>query len=180
MKTRNILLLIFLLVLIDQSVKLIIYSSFMNVNCEIIHGVLDFNPLFNSKYSFVNYSLHKSTGMDMGALFHIALFALVWLILFLGYRFFKSIDSRNKTLDVATSFFTAAVICSYLGMLVWEKGTLDFLHIKRMMNIIFDLKDIYINCFVVLFNIGVIQVQKKYRVKLADLKNYLKGLFKHH
>lgn len=180
MKTRKMLLLILLLVLIDQGVKLIIYSRFMNVHCEIIPGVLDFTPFFNSKYSFANDSLYRLTGMDVGLLFHIILFAIVWLILFTGYRFFKSIDSRNKMLDVAISFFTAAVICSYLGILVWEKGILDFLHIKWMMNIIFDLKDIYINCFGILFCIGIMKMEKKHHVKREDLRNYLKKLLKHH
>ena len=61
MKTRNIILLIVLLVLIDQGVKLIIYTSFMNTNFEIIPKILDFQPTFNSKYSFVNDSVYKNT-----------------------------------------------------------------------------------------------------------------------
>lgn len=47
MKARNIVLLIMLLILIDQGVKLIIYSSFMDTNYEIIHGVLDFKPFMH-------------------------------------------------------------------------------------------------------------------------------------
>lgn len=178
MKARNIVLLIMLLILIDQGVKLIIYSSFMDTNYEIIHGVLDFKPFFNSKYSFVNDSIYKRTGMDAGLLFHIVLFAIVWLIQFIGYNFFKRFDSGNKILDVSISFFTAAVICSYLGILVWRKGILDFLHIKLIGNIIFDLKDIYINCFVILFCLNAIKIELKHNIKLIDLKNYLKGLFK--
>ena len=92
MKARNIVLLIMLLILIDQGVKLIIYSSFMDTNYEIIHGVLDFKPFFNSKYSFVNDSIYKRTGMDAGLLFHIVLFAIVWLIQFIGYNFFKRFE----------------------------------------------------------------------------------------
>lgn len=94
----------------------------MDTNYEIIHGVLDFKPFFNSKYNFVNDSIYKRTGMDAGLLFHIVLFAIVWLIQFIGYNFFKRFDSGNKILDVSISFFTAAVICSYLGILVWRKG----------------------------------------------------------
>jgi hypothetical protein len=51
MKTRNIIFLIALLVILDQVVKLIIYNSFMDVDCEIIPKVLEFKPVFNSKYS---------------------------------------------------------------------------------------------------------------------------------
>ena len=177
MKTRNIILLIVLLVLIDQGVKLIVYTSFIDTNFEIIPKVLDFKPTFNSKYSFVNDSVYKNTGMDAGLLFHIILFAIIWFILFAGYKFFKSIDPHNKTLDVSIAFFTSAVICAYLGMLVWEKGILDFLHFKLYFHFVFDLKDIYTNCFVVLLLISTIKIETKYNVKLTDLTNYLKALF---
>lgn len=178
MKKRNIILLIVLLVLIDQGVKLIVYTSFIDTNFEIIPKVLDFKPTFNSKYSFVNDSVYKSTGMDAGLLFHVILFAIIWFILFMGYKFLKSIDSHNKILDVSIAFFTSAVICAYLGMLVWEKGILDFLHFKLLGYIICDLKDIYINCFVVLFLVSTMRIEKKHNVKLVDLTNYLKSLFK--
>lgn len=52
--------------MIDQIAKLIIYNSFMDINCEIIPKVLDFKPIFNSKYSFVNDLIHKRTDMDAG------------------------------------------------------------------------------------------------------------------
>lgn len=87
-------------------------------------------------------------------------------------------DQHNQTLDVSIAFFTSAVICAYLGMLVWEKGILDFLHFKLHFNFVFDLKDVYTNCFVVLFLISAIKIEKKHSVKLVDLRNYLKGLFK--
>lgn len=178
MKTRNIILLIVLLVLIDQGVKLIVYTLFIDTNFEIKPNVLDFKPIFNSKYSFVNDSVYKNTGMNAGLLFHIILFAIIWLILFVGYKFFKSIDPHNKTIDVSVAFFTSAVICSYLGMLVWEKGILDFLHFKLHFNFVFDLKDVYTDCFLVLMLVSALRIEKKHNIKLADLRNYLKGLFK--
>lgn len=178
MKIRNIIPLIILLVLIDQGVKLIVYTSFIDTNFEIIPKVLDFKPTFNSKYSFVNDSIYKNTGMDAGLLFHIILFAIIWFIQFVGYKFFKSIDLHNKTIDVSMAFFTSAVICAYLGMLVWEKGIVDFLHFKLHFNFVFDLKDVYINCFVALFFISTIKIEMKHNVKLVDLWNYLKGLFR--
>ena len=177
MKIRSIILLIVVLVVIDQIVKLIIYNSFMDVNCEIIPKVLDFKPVFNSKYSFVNASIHKRIGLDAGLFFHVILFALIWVILFLFYRFFKEIAPKNKMLDVSFCFLTASVICAYLGILVWEKGILDFLHFKLLGYIICDLKDIYINCFVVLLLISTIKIEKEYKIKLKDMISYFKGLF---
>jgi len=163
--------------MIDQGVKLIIYSFLMDTNYEIIHGVLDFTPVFNNKYSFVNDSVYKRTGIDVGLLFHIVLFVTVWFIQFIGYSFFKSIDSKNIALDVSISCFTAAVICSFLGMLAWSEGILDFLHIKLIINIIFDLKDIYINCFIVLFWISAMKLSIRYNIKFKDFSSYIKRLF---
>jgi len=91
MRTRNIILLIVLLVIIDQAAKLIIYHSFMDINCEIIPQLLDFKPTFNSKYSFVNDSIYKKTGMDAGLTFHIILFPLIWFVLFLFFFYFFSL-----------------------------------------------------------------------------------------
>lgn len=178
MKIRNIILLVLLLVIIDQGVKLIIYHSFMDNHYEIIPKVLDFKPFFNSKYSYLNDSIHKRTGLDAGLIFHIILFALTWLILFVPYRFFKSIAPTNKMLDVSFSFFTAAVICAYLGILVWEKGILDFLHLKLLVNFIFELKDLYVNCFLILLLISAKKIEAKHKIELKDMVDYTKGLFK--
>ena len=167
-----------LLVLIDQGVKLIVYALYIDTNIEVIACVLDFKPALNSKYSFVNDSVYKNSGMDAGLLFHIILFAIIWFILFVGYKFFKSIDPHNKTIDISIAFFTSAVICAYSGMLVWEKGILDFLHFKFHFNFVFDLKDVYTDCFLVLMLVSALRIEKKHDIKLADLRNYLKGLFK--
>lgn len=164
--------------MIDQIAKLIIYNSFMDINCEIIPKVLDFKPIFNSKYSFVNDLIHKRTDMDAGGIFHVILFALIWYVLFLSYKFFKGFSPHNKMLDVSFAFFTAGVICAYLGILVWEKGILDFLHFKLFGYIICDLKDIYINCFVVLLVISTTKIEQEHKIKLRDMTSYIKSLFK--
>lgn len=178
MRTRNIIFLIVLLVIIDQVTKLIIYHSFMDVNLEIVPQLLDFKPTFNSKYSFVNDSIYKKTGMDAGLTFHIILFPLIWFVLFLFYRFFKGIAPKNKMLDISFCFLTAGYICGYLGILVWEKGILDFLYFKLLGGVVFDLKDIYIDCYIVFFIISTMKIEKEHKIKLKDMMSYLKALFK--
>ena len=66
--------------------------------------------------------------MDAGLIFHIILFALAWFMIYIIYRYLKKLNFANKIVDMGIVFFTAAVICAYLGILVWEKGILDFLH----------------------------------------------------
>ncbi len=150
----------------------------MDVTYEIIPKVLDFRPMFNSKYSFVNDTIHQRTGIDAGLIFHVILFTLIWIVIFIFYRFFKGVAPENKLLDVSFSFFTAGLICSYLGILVWEKGILDFLCFKPLGYVTCDLKDIYINCFLVLMLISAIKIEKEHKITLKDMVSYLKGLFK--
>lgn len=178
MKTRNITFLIILLVVIDQAIKLIIYHFFMDINYKIIPEVLDFQPMFNTKNSFVNDLAYKKIGIDLGLIFHVILFALIWIFLFLFYRFFKGVAPKNKMLDVSFSFFTAGVICAYLGILIWEKGVLDFLYFKLLVHVVFDLKDIYINCFLLLLVISTMKIEKEHQISLKNMGDYLKDLFK--
>lgn len=178
MKTRTILLLILLLIGIDQGIKLIIYTFFIDTRFEIVPNVLGFLPTFNSKYSFVNDSLYKHTGMDAGLPFHLALFTLIWYTQFVAYKFFKSIAPHNKTLDLSIVFLTSSVICASLGMLAWQKGVLDFLHFKLLFNFVFDLKDIYVHCFLILLLISTLKIEQKHHITLADLSKHLKKLIK--
>lgn len=115
--------------------------------------------------------------MDAGLIFHAIVFALVWLVLFPFYKFFKNIAPGNKTLDVSFSFLTAGVICAYLGILIWQDGTLDFLHFKLGASVVFDLKDIYINCFVILLIISTKKIEKEHKTTLQDMMHYIKSLF---
>lgn len=105
MKTRSMILFIILLVIFDQVTKLIVYNLFMDYNFEVIPHILDFKPVFNGRYSFVNDSIYQRTGMDAGLFFHLILFALIWGILFVYYRFHKKVAPTNKMIDVAFSFF---------------------------------------------------------------------------
>jgi len=63
-------------------------------------------------------------------------------------------------------------------MLVWEKGILDFLCFKPLGYVTCDLKDIYINCFLVLMLISTIKIEKEHKIILKDMGAYFKNLLK--
>lgn len=176
MKTRNIVLWVIVLVIIDQVIKLIINSLMMGVDYEIIPSTLNFKPTFNSKYSFVNVLLYNNYGINMGLIFHVVLFALIWVVIFVLYKFYKNIAPNYKMLDVAIIFQSASYICAYLGILFWSKGMLDYIHLKPL-SVVFDLKDIYVNCFIVLWVISTSVIAAKYHVTGKDYINYFKKLF---
>jgi uncharacterized membrane protein len=79
---------------------------------------------------------------------------------------------KNTTLfDFAFIFGAAAYVCALTGDIFWEKGCLDFIYLKPLF--IFDLKDLYINCFLCL----VIVLTYKYRQQLrASPKDVIRKL----
>lgn len=91
---------------------------------------------------------------------------------------FKGIAPKNKMLGVSFYFLTAEYICGYLGILVLGKGVFDFLYFKLLGGIIFDLKDMYINCYIVLLIISTMKTENEHKIKLKDMVSYLKALFK--
>jgi len=150
MKARKLIYWIVLLILIDQAIKIIISSFFLENQFEIIPSLFEFKPIFNDKHSYVNSLLYKNFNIDMGLWFHIVFFLFIEILLLFLYGYCrKNIFENKKLLDVAFIFQIAGVICALIGNLIWEKGTLDFMYLKPLF--IFDFKDMYVNCFVILF-----------------------------
>ncbi|MPN38108.1 hypothetical protein SDC9_185632 [bioreactor metagenome] len=92
------------------------------------------------------------------------------------YGYFKNNIKDSRILGVAFAFQMAAMACALLGNLVWKEGMLDFIYLVSLF--IFDLKDLYSDCFILLFLIYVYSVKKPLeKVQLSDLVFYAKGLF---
>jgi len=150
MKIKQIIFWIFLLIVIDQTIKIIINYFYLESQFKIIPSLLEFKPTFNDKHSYVNYLLNKNFNINFGLWFHITLFLFLQIIMLAFYSYFRSNISKNKKfLDVALIFQISGYICALIGNLIWEKGTLDYVYLKPLF--VFDLKDLYINCFVILF-----------------------------
>ena len=133
-----------------ERLKIIINSFFLDVRFDIIPSLFEFKPTFNDKHSYVNSLLYKNFNIDIGLWFHIILFLFEEIILLTLYGYFRNNISENKKLlDVAIIFQITGYICALIGILIWKKGTLDFIYLKPLF--IFDLKDLYVNCFVILF-----------------------------
>ena len=166
MKLRTIIFLILTLVVADQVIKIVINAFFLENQFEIIPSLFEFKPFFNVKHSYVNSILYKHFNINLGLLFHVGLylFILIMLIPSLWLTFRNNIHENKKLLDVAFSFGIAAAICAISGNLIWQKGTLDFIYLKPLF--IFDLKDLYINCFVILLFVHAF----KNREQLNDVK----------
>ena len=172
MKTKEIIWWIFLLVIIDQATKIVIYHFYMDTHFEIIPSLFEFSPVFNDKHSYVNYLLNQKLNINMGFWIHMVIFAVAECIILALYVFLRSLSKKTKLLDIGITFQIAGLICALLSNIVWEKGVLDFIYLKPLF--VFDLKDLYNNCFVVLLLIYVHKHREK--VNTAKIKEVINQL----
>lgn len=172
MKKGNILLWVILLIILDQAVKMIIHHSFIDLNIVLVPNLLEFKPNFNPNYSFWT----SRFGVNMGIVAHLTMFSLIWTFIFLLYKFYHKVDTKNKLLDVALIFLTAGFISSYMCIIFWEQGVLDFIFVKPL-NIVCDLKDLYINIFILLWVISISSISAKHHIRSKDVVQYIRSLF---
>jgi len=166
MKTQTIIIWILILVIIDQSIKIIIYNFYGEINFEIIPSLIEFKPTFNVKHSWVNVLMNKYFGINVGLLPHIIMYILIGILIPVYFSYFRNNISTNKKLiDTATIFFMAAILCALIGNTIWQKGTLDFIYFKPF-STVSDLKDTYSDIGIIIFLIYVF----KNRVQLKRLK----------
>ena len=179
MKTPKIIYWILLLIALDQTIKIIINSFFLETQFEIIPSLFEFKPTFNDKHSWVNSLLYGNFNVNVGLWFHIILFLFIGIIVFTFYAYFRNnIAENKKLLNVAFIFSIAGIICAFIGNLIWKKGTLDFIYLKPLF--VFDLKDLYLNCcFIPLFLIYAHKNREQIRtIKIKNVIDYIKEQLK--
>ena len=172
MKKCNIFLWVILLVILDQAIKLIIHLSLMDSNFILVPNLLELKPVFNPSYS---YWISKF-GVNMGVIAHLAMFSLIWAIFIILYKFYHKVDTQNRLLDIALVFQTAGFASAYISIIFWKGGVLDFIDIKPL-NVVCDLKDLYISIFVILWTISISIIAVKHHINTKDIIQYLKSLF---
>jgi len=179
MKAQKIICWILLLIVLDQTIKIIINSFFLETQFDIIPSLFEFAPTFNDKHSWVNYLFYENFNVNMGLWFHIILFLFIGIIVSTFYGYCRNnIVENKKLLDATFIFFTAGFVCALIGNLIWEKGTLDFIYLKPLF--VFDLKDLYINCcFIPLFLIYANKNREQIRtIKIKNVIDYIKEKLK--
>ena len=171
MKLRTIIFWIFILIIVDQTIKIIIYSFFLESQFEIIPSLFEFKPFFNDKHSYINSLIYKNFNFDIGFWPHIIFFLFGEIAILFLYDFLRNnIFEYKKLLDTAFIFQMSGMICVLIGNLIWKKGTLDYIYLKPLF--IFDLKDLYLNCFAVTFL--VYAHKSRTRLKVLKMKDYFK------
>ncbi|MDS0528541.1 signal peptidase II [Clostridium sp. SHJSY1] len=135
---KKLLFVFFILMLIDQGIKIIIKFYFFNKNITIINKMLSFSPLINTDGSWLNARFGTSVS------FPILIFTNVIALFFLLeiYRYLVSKNISTFFGDCSFIFLFCGALCSLIDK-VFYGGSLDFIGISNLF--VADIKDIYIN-----------------------------------
>lgn len=144
-KSKQLFIIFLVLMAIDQGIKLIIKYNFFNSYFEIIPKFLSFDPIINTKGSWLNARFNFNIGFPLLTIFN----GFALLFFFEIYRYVKQKnDLKNFWVDMCFQFIFAGSLCSFIDK-VFYGGSLDFIGISDLF--IADIKDIYINLGLLFF-----------------------------
>ncbi|MCD7936519.1 MAG: signal peptidase II [Tannerellaceae bacterium] len=173
MKKRPFLFLLICLVLLDQTIKLIISHSYLDVRTDIIPGLLEFYPVFNNQYSYINHLFQLGWSLWLH-LFIIMVGSCLMGVIYLGLRY---VSTQRKLLDLSVLFILAGVICWFLTILFWSEGCLDYIYLKPLF--VFDLKDIYCNAGLVLWLFHAVKTHVVQKMTISDIYQNAMKMIRH-
>lgn len=165
MKNKKIWLGVFILIIIEQGIKLFINNNYLDKTFPILPPLLYFQPMFNRQYSWFNSML----GLGVGKWVHIVVVAVMLCFLYVFYKYLSSHLKKRKYLNVMFAFIFSGAICSLIDKVFWN-GSLDYILVDGYFT--FDLKDVYIDIFIGLMILSLIlkngvlrQVEDKIAIK---------------
>jgi hypothetical protein len=97
------------LVVVEQVIKLIISTYYQDINFEIIPSLFEFKPTFNDKsFYWASVLFH----INVGRWARLVIGSIILVILYLFYRYMKTLLKQEVLIDVACIFAFAGVMCS--------------------------------------------------------------------
>lgn len=143
-KSKIVILIFMILMLIDQVTKFIIKSFFFNNYIEIIKGFLSYDPIINTDGSWLNARFNFNVSFSL-----LIIVNAIAIILFIElYRYYLSKGNKDFWGDMAFLFISTGALCSLIDKIFYG-GSLDFIGISDLF--IADIKDIYINLGILFF-----------------------------
>lgn len=139
----------FVLIFIEQFIKVIINKNYFDSVFDILPPYLYFDPMFNRDYSWFN-SMFK---WGVGKYSHIILVVVILAVVVLFYTFLNKQYGSHRLINIMYAFILAGAVCSLIDKVYWD-GSLDYIRVNGYFT--FDLKDVYINVFNALLVYGVI------------------------
>lgn len=170
MRFRTIILFIVALVSLDQVIKLIIQTYYLDTRFDIIPGLLEFLPKYNYDHSYMN----NLFGGGVGFLPHLILFIFVLFLLIFMFGYLRSLF-RSRVVDYLFIFGISGVLCAIISISFW-KGVLDYIYLVPLF--VFDFKDLYMNVFTVLCMVFAVKYHgEKDMFNSTKILSYAKSLF---
>lgn len=163
--------LVIALISIEQIIKLIINSFYLDEIISIIPNAVYFSPMFNRDYSWFNSMLQLGAGKWL----HITLVAVMIVLI---YKFYAYLDCRSfndKVVDWIYTFVMSGAICSLIDKVFWN-GSLDYIAFKGLFT--FDLKDLYVDISIGLMFLFII-IGNKDMKNILDDKALMKGFLQY-
>lgn len=161
---------IFILIAIEQLIKIIINNSYLYKTYPILPPYLYFQPMFNRDYSWVNSMLQ----LGISKWLHIVMVAIITILLVLFYQFLNKRLGSRKEINLMFAFIFSGAICSLIDKVLWD-GSLDYIYVRGFFT--FDLKDVYINVFLGL--LVLFALLKNKTLKEIDDNDLLTGFLKY-
>lgn len=153
MKLRNVVLTIIALVGLDQIIKYVIRTYYLDTRFDIIPGLLEFRPTYNYDYSYVNNLFEGSVGFVP----HLILFIFILLLFVFMFDYLRA-RLKSKVTDYLFIFGISGALCAIISTAFW-KGVLDYIYLVPLF--VFDLKDLYMNAFTILCMIFAVKYHKE-------------------
>lgn len=160
---------IFLLIALEQGIKLVINNNFLNKTAPIVPPFLYFEPMFNRHYSWFNSMLQ----LGVGKWVHIVFTGAMLIFIYLFYSYLNSRYGNVRLINVMFAFLFSGALCSLIDKILWD-GSLDYIYVNGFFT--FDLKDVYLNVFNGLMILSLFL--KKEVLNKVDEKELLKGFGK--
>lgn len=144
---------------VDQLIKIIISTTFMQNEFNMIDQCLRFKPTLNTDLSWAGNYIEIFSNPIITVLANV----LVIFLFLTGYMLYKTKrETTSAPVNIIMICGLAGCFCSLIDKLFWG-GSLDFLQIPGLF--IFDLKDCYLTIAEVLFVIIGIPHSKEISIK---------------
>lgn len=147
------------LLLVDQVIKIIISSAFMQYDFDVINNFIRFNPQINTDLSWAGNYINIFSNLLVTVLLNV----LAIFVFLSGYLLYRAKKKQTRfSVKIIMTCGLAGCLCSLIDKLFWG-GSLDFLQIPKFFT--FDLKDCYLTVAGIIFIIIGLCHSKEISVK---------------
>ena len=163
---------VFILITIEQVIKIVINNNFLYKTKLIVPKFLYFEPMFNRNYSWVDSMLQ----LGVSKWIHITIVTIMIVLIYLFYKYLNKQLGTKSIINIMFAFIFSGAMCSLIDKAFWN-GSLDYILVNGFFT--FDLKDVYIDIFIGVLTFSLIFNNKVFEKIDNDnlFKDFIKYIF---